>query len=472
MGITIIPHLTTTQRDAIPAFIRVTGLRIFNITTNIDERWNGSAWVPVSSGGGSVTPLNYLAAPADTDTARQAFLVALQADLIAKGLMNAPPTYQVSGQITGTSNDNVALSLVGTQTYNATSNGSGAFTFPAVLDGTYTLTAVKSGYYFTPFNRNVVVNNGNVTAQDFTIAVSTAAGTTTDTHVIVPTSNTGRLRAAKKLDFTQDAATFTNATAQGYTPCVEQGRVFVPNSTGIGTVGVWNATTLAYIGSFTAVAGQTAFRLYFSGGKMAIVTSGGIRFGTYNFGTDVFTSGTLLANEVYPVDSDMGNGNIYIASSYGGSPLRNLTVVNIASETVTARNNVFGGSANLVAVQFGGGKLLCVPSTLSSQRIIDAVTFAQFGSDLPVNGDPQRMAFAQGHWFQTSGAGNVMRWVKASDATTGTIASINAVGCVADDSFVYAADNNNNRIIRVDVATRLVSGSPLTGFASPNFIRS
>ena len=136
MGITIIPHLTTTQRDAIPAFIRVTGLRIFNITTNIDERWNGSAWVPVSSGGGSVTPLNYLAAPADNDTARQAFLVALQTDLIAKGLMNAPPTYQVSGQITGTSNDNVALSLVGTQTYNATSNGSGAFTFPAVLDGT------------------------------------------------------------------------------------------------------------------------------------------------------------------------------------------------------------------------------------------------------------------------------------------------------------------------------------------------
>jgi hypothetical protein len=420
----------------------------------------------------SITPLNYLAAPADTDTARQTFLVALQTDLIAKGLMAAPPSYVISGQITGTGNDNVALSLVGAQTYNTTSNGSGAFAFPAVLDGTYTLTANKSGYYFTPYSRNVVVSGGNITAQDFTIAVSSAAGTTTDTHVIVPTSNTGRLRAAKKSDFTLDAATFTNATAQAYTPCVEQTRIFVPNATGIGTVGVWNVATLAYIGSFTAVTGQNVFRLYFSGGKMAIVTSGGIRFGTYNFGTDVFTSGTLLANEVYPVDSDMGNGNLYIASSFGGAPARNLTVVNIASETVTARNNVFGGSANLVGVQYGAGKLLCVPSTLSSQRIIDATTFAQFGSDLAINGDPYRMAFAQGHWFQASGAGGVMRWIKVSDGTTGTIASVTAIGCVADDSFVYAADNTNNRLIRIDVATKAVVGSPLTGFASPNFLRS
>lgn len=421
---------------------------------------------------GGITPLAYLAAPADNDAARQAFLVALQTDLIAKGLMSPPPTYVVSGQITGTGNNGVALALVGAQTYNTTTDGSGNFSFPAVVDGSYTLTATKSGYYFTPFNRSVVVSGGNVTSQDFTIAVSAAAGTTTDTHVIVPTSNTGRLRAAVKSGFTLDAATFTNATAQAYTPCVEQNRIFVPNATGTGTVGVWNATTLAYIGSFTAVAGQNVFRLYYSGGKFGIVTSGGIRFGTYNFGTDVFTSGTLLANEVYPIDSDAGNGNIYIASSAGGAPSRNLTVVNVASETVTARTNVISGATNLIGVQFGAGKLLCIPSALSSQRIIDAGTFVQFGSDLPINGDPQRMSFAQGHWFQTSGAGGVMRWIKASDGTTGTIASVTAVGCVADDSFVYAADNSNNRLIRVDVATKAVVGSPLTGFASPNFLRS
>jgi hypothetical protein len=457
---------TTAARDArVAAGKMPVGSVIENTTTGtVQWRKDATTWLDIGvPPGASLTPVAYQANPT---------LASLRDAMVSFGGMSPQPTYQVSGQITGTGNNGVAVALVGAQTYNTTTDGSGNFSFPAVVDGSYTLTANKSGYYFTPFNRSVTVSGANVTAQNFTIAVSAAAGTTTDTHVIVPTSNTGRLRAAVKSGFTLDAATFTNATAQAYTPCVEQSRIFVPNATGIGTVGVWNAATLAYIGSFTAVAGQNVFRLYFSGGKMAIVTSGGIRFGTYNFGTDVFTSGTLLANEVYPIDSDMGNGNIYIASSIGGSPSRNLTVVNIASETVTARTSVISGSTNLVGVQYGAGKLLCIPSTLSSQRIIDAGTFAQFGSDLPINGDPYRMAFAQGHWFQASGAGGVMRWIKVSDGTTGTIASVTAVGCVADDSYVYAADNTNNRLIRIDVATKAVVGSPLTGFASPNFLRS
>jgi DNA-binding beta-propeller fold protein YncE len=205
---------------------------------------------------------------------------------------------------------------------------------------------------------------------------------------------------------------------------------------------------------------------------MAIVTAGGIRFGTYNFATDVFTSGTLLANEVYPLDSDAANGNIYIASYFGGSPGRNITVVNIASETVTARQTVNVGTGNLIAVQYGAGKLLCVP-TGSLQRIVDATTFVQFGSDVLLSTtDPNRMAFSQGHWFQTNG-GTSVRWINASDATTGTIAGFSgANGCVADDTYVYVADTSGSRIVRIDAATKTVSGTPVTGLASPAFIRS
>ncbi len=457
---------TTAARDArVAAGKMPVGSVIENTTTGtVQWRKNASTWLDIGAApGASLTPVAYQANPT---------LASLRDAMVQFGGMSPQPAYQVSGQITGTGNDNVALALVGTTTYNTTTDASGNFSFPAVVDGSYTLSATKSGYYFTPFNRSVTVSGADVTAQDFTIAVSTAAGTTTNTHVIVPTGNTGRLRAAIKSNFTIDAATFTNATAQGYMPCVEQGRIFVPNATGVGTVGVWNAATLAFVGSFTAVSGQTAFRLYFSAGKMAIVTSGGIRFGTYNFTTDVFTSGNLLANEVYPIDSDVANGNIYIASSYGGSPLRNLTVVNIASESVTARNNVYGSSTNLVGVQFCEGKLLVIPSTLSSQRVIDASTFAQVGTDLAISGDPQRMATAQGHWWQTSGTGNVVRWIRASDLATGTISSVNAVGCVADDNYLYAAENGNNRLIRIDLSTKAVVGSPLTGFTSPGFVRS
>jgi hypothetical protein len=415
------------------------------------------------TGGGSLTPQPYQASPT---------LATLRDALVASGVMLPQPTYAVSGVISGSVDAGVNLALVGSNTYNTTSGAGGIFNFTGVVDGTYTLTPTISGHYFTPINRTVTVSGADVTGQNFTAAVSSASSTTTATHVIVPTSNSGRLRAVVKSSFTLDAATFINATAQGYTPCVEQNRIFVPNATGVGTVGVWDATSLAYVGSFTAVSGQNAFRAYFSGGKMAIVTAGGIRFGTYNFATDVFTSGTLLANEVYPLDSDAANGNIYIASSLGGSPARNITVVNIASETVTARQTVIG-SVNLIAVQYGAGKLLCVPAS-GAQRIVDATTFVQFGSDLtPLPGAPQRMAFSQGHWFQTSGSGFPTRWINASDATTGTIAGADSgVGCVADDTYVYVADNTNNRIVRIDAATKTVSGAPVTGLLSPAFIRS
>jgi hypothetical protein len=416
------------------------------------------------TGGGSLTPQPYQASPT---------LATLRDALVASGVMLPQPTYAVSGVISGSVDAGVNLALVGSNTYNTTSGAGGIFNFTGVVDGTYTLTPTISGHYFTPINRTVTVSGADVTGQNFTAAVSSASRTTTATHVIVPTSNSGRLRAVVKSSFTLDAATFINATAQGYTPCVEQNRIFVPNATGVGTVGVWDATSLAYVGSFTAVSGQNGFRAYFSDGKMAIVTAGGIRFGTYNFATDVFTSGTLLANEVYPLDSDAANGNIYIASTLGGSPTRNITVVNIASETVTARQTVNVGSANLIAVQYGAGKLLCVPSGGVVQRIVDATTFVQFGSDVLLSTtDPNRMAFSQGHWFQTSG-GTSVRWINASDATTGTITGFTGgAGCVADDTYVYVADASGNRIVRIDAATKTVFGTPVTGLATPAFIRS
>ena len=47
----LIPRMATGSRPASPA----TGLLIFNTTTNFFEYWNGSAWIPLATGGSAVT---------------------------------------------------------------------------------------------------------------------------------------------------------------------------------------------------------------------------------------------------------------------------------------------------------------------------------------------------------------------------------------------------------------------------------
>lgn len=50
MRFSIIPELTTAQRNLIPTIFRsIPGLRIRNLTTGLDERWNGTIWQPLST---------------------------------------------------------------------------------------------------------------------------------------------------------------------------------------------------------------------------------------------------------------------------------------------------------------------------------------------------------------------------------------------------------------------------------------
>lgn len=47
----ITPEITTAVRDGILSIFRVRGLRIHNLDTGQDEKWNGSAWEPIAAGG-------------------------------------------------------------------------------------------------------------------------------------------------------------------------------------------------------------------------------------------------------------------------------------------------------------------------------------------------------------------------------------------------------------------------------------
>jgi len=48
-----------------------------------------------------------------------------------------------------------------------TADASGAYSFSGITDGSYTVTAAKSGFTFTPASRAVTVAGSSVTAADF-----------------------------------------------------------------------------------------------------------------------------------------------------------------------------------------------------------------------------------------------------------------------------------------------------------------
>ena len=463
------PLLTTAERDALPASLRKVEARIYNTTTGQDEKWNGAAWVAVSSGGGSVTPLNYLAPPADNDTARQAFLVALQTDLIAKGLMTAPPSYVISGQVTGSIQNGISVELRDNGTNalldTVTTNGSGNYTFPARVAGTYKVIPVLAGYVFTPTNAVIALSSN--TTQNFTSAVDLGSAEVSPTHVLVMSSNAAR--AMKKTPRGMETDTFGNVAGNAfYGQLYYNSRYFLPGYTAFRLYsysesgGVFTIRMQLNTADPSINVGNPYKVFVSSAGKIAIMGGSSIRFGTYNNVTETFTPGNLVNIGVFMNDAVFLNDKIYIVSNWGGTPARNLTIIDMVTETVTTQNVAAFSGSNISNIGAGDGKLLV--GTGSQSAVIDAATFAQVGSTV-VLGATQlgRTAFSSGRFWLTHGAN--LRWINASNAATGlaTFTSSPAPGAlhgvVADANFVYAADNGNGRLYTVDSATAQENGS-------------
>ena len=80
---------------------------------------------------------------------------------------SGPPTYYISGAVSGATLDGVTINLTGDATASATTDASGNFSFEGGENGTFTLTPVKAGYTFNPVSLVVVVNGASVTNINF-----------------------------------------------------------------------------------------------------------------------------------------------------------------------------------------------------------------------------------------------------------------------------------------------------------------
>jgi formylglycine-generating enzyme required for sulfatase activity len=77
------------------------------------------------------------------------------------------PTYSISGTVSGAVQLGITVTLTGTGSVSTTTDSSGNYSFSGAANGSYTITASKTGYTFSPV-RSITVNGANITGQNFT----------------------------------------------------------------------------------------------------------------------------------------------------------------------------------------------------------------------------------------------------------------------------------------------------------------
>jgi N-acetylneuraminic acid mutarotase/surface antigen len=163
-------------------------------------------------------------------------------DYEIKGWLRCPAqnTYRISGTVSGAIVSGVTITLTGASSNSTTTDASGNYTFTGLANGSYTITASKTGYSFSPASINATVNYADVTGQNFT-ATANSTGYTITGHVNLDGAGmpgvTVTLTGAGSASTVTDAKgsyTFTNAANGSYVlNCSAAGYIFDPSPVSI-----------------------------------------------------------------------------------------------------------------------------------------------------------------------------------------------------------------------------------------------
>jgi hypothetical protein len=148
---------------------------------------------------------------------------------LAVNFISGPPTYVVSGTISG--GPGMTVSLVGTTIAPATTDASGNYSFPAVPNGTYTVTPSGVGFAVSPVSQNITVSGANVGAVNFTATSVAYSITGTISGGAGATVNlTGAVTATTTADSSGNYS-FAGITSGSYTITpTKTGLVFTPTN--------------------------------------------------------------------------------------------------------------------------------------------------------------------------------------------------------------------------------------------------
>jgi hypothetical protein len=148
-------------------------------------------------------------------------------------------TYSISGTISGPGGAGAFVNLSGAGSTTTTADAAGNYSFGGLVNGSYVVSATKSGVTFTPSSRAVTVNNGVLSGVNFTAVASnpfSISGKVTGSSAAVMT-----LAGAASATTTADASgnyTFSGLLSGSYTvtPAAPT-YIFTPSAQAVTVVG-------------------------------------------------------------------------------------------------------------------------------------------------------------------------------------------------------------------------------------------
>jgi hypothetical protein len=201
-------------------------------------------------------------------------------------------TWSISGSVSA-NGANATVALSGAASATATADSSGNYSFASLANGTYTVTPSMTGLTFSPTSQSVTVNNGNVTAVNFTVVV----GQTWSISGNVSANGAG---ASVSLS---GAATATVSASSGTPPAL------------VKTCVIGNESNTASISTPSCVN---------NAGDFLIVTVTAVRPASMVTLTDTVGDTFINANPaVYPFHDTIQDGDVYVfyvPAAKGGSP--------------------------------------------------------------------------------------------------------------------------------------------------------
>ena len=206
-------------------------------------------------------------------------------------------TYSISGNVSGVGD--VTVTLSGAANATTTADVSGNYTFSGLANGNYTVTPSKSGYNFSPANKAIAINNGNLTGVSFTASVQV------QTYSISGTI-TGVAGATVTLSGAANVTTTANGSGGFSFTALDNGSYTVtPSKAGFSFAPANKAVTISSANvtgvSFTATAVTYSISGTITGGSGAtVVLSGASSATTTASGSGTF-SFTGLANGAYNI---------------------------------------------------------------------------------------------------------------------------------------------------------------------------
>jgi len=262
--------------------------------------------------------------------------------------LGSSETYSISGNVSGVGG--VTVTLSGATNATTMVDVSGNYTFASLANGNYTVTPSKSGYSFSPANKVVSINNGNVTGVSFTASVQVQSYSLSGTLTGVAGA-TVTLSGVASATTTADGSgnfSFTGLGNGSYTVTPSKtGYSFTPANRAV-TISSANVTGV----SFTATAVTYSISGTITGGSGATVTLSGAASAT----ATADGSGNFSFNGV-------ANGSYTITPSVPGftfSPVSQSFTVNNANVTGVAftstaltysiSGTITGGSGATVAL--------------------------------------------------------------------------------------------------------------------------